>query len=90
MTDLLPTSRRGLAAWLEDRPGWMDAAVCRGLDPALFFPERGGTADAAAARVVCESCPVRAECLAHAVVHREDEGVWGGMTAGARKRHYHH
>jgi WhiB family redox-sensing transcriptional regulator len=33
---------------------------------------------------VCESCPVRAECLDHAVSAGERYGVWGGLTSDER------
>ena len=31
-------------------------------------------------------CPVRQMCLEHAIVHREREGVWGGLTERERRR----
>jgi WhiB family redox-sensing transcriptional regulator len=39
-----------------------------------------------AAKAVCLSCPVRAECAAHALVAREPYGVWGGFTEAERLR----
>jgi len=39
-----------------------------------------------AAKEVCLSCPVRAECAAHALVAREPYGVWGGFTEAERLR----
>jgi WhiB family redox-sensing transcriptional regulator len=36
------------------------------------------------AKAVCESCPVRAECLNHAVRAGERYGVWGGLTSDER------
>jgi len=35
---------------------------------------------------VCQSCPVRAECAAHALAAREPYGVWGGFTETERLR----
>jgi WhiB family redox-sensing transcriptional regulator len=34
----------------------------------------------AAATRLCQSCPVRAECLTHALTVGEEYGVWGGFT----------
>lgn len=37
------------------------------------------------AKLFCLSCPVRTECLAHALDQRIEEGVWGGMTERERR-----
>lgn len=64
------------------RPAWVLEAACRGLDPRLFYPERGG--DTTQAKAVCASCPVSAQCLEQA--YRDDEpGVWGGTSAKQRR-----
>lgn len=68
---------------LIDREPWMDAAVCAQTDPEVFFPEQGGTA--AAARRICSTCPVVADCLQYAVEHNE-QGIWGGTSAKTRQR----
>jgi WhiB family redox-sensing transcriptional regulator len=39
-----------------------------------------------AAKALCQSCPVRAECAAHALAAREPYGVWGGFTEAERIR----
>ena len=39
-----------------------------------------------AAKAVCQTCPVRAECAAHALAAREPYGVWGGFTEAERLR----
>jgi WhiB family redox-sensing transcriptional regulator len=39
-----------------------------------------------AAKQVCLSCPVRAECASHALSAREPYGVWGGFTEAERLR----
>ena len=44
--------------------GWQDAANCLGVDPDLFFPERG--ASTREAKEVCKGCVVRGECLEYA------------------------
>ena len=63
---------------------WADLAECRGIDPELFHPKRGESASAA--KAVCRTCPVRAECLEHALVNLEKIGVWGGASERERRR----
>lgn len=38
------------------------------------------------ARPICEVCPVRAQCLAHALEAKERFGMWGGLTPIERRR----
>jgi WhiB family redox-sensing transcriptional regulator len=62
---------------------------CRINDPELFFAE--SPADVELAKSLCQTCPVRTECLAGALERREPWGVWGGqlLVSGAvvaRKR----
>jgi WhiB family redox-sensing transcriptional regulator len=66
------------------RPAWMAQGACRGEDPALFFPVVG--ANAAKARAICSSCPVRPECLAYALADPESAGVWGGYAERERRK----
>ncbi len=66
---------------------WRKRAACRGIDVEIFFPESDDDVEAeAAAKAVCESCPVRQACLEHALAHREREGIWGGATERERRR----
>lgn len=67
------------------RPRWFDEAACRGIDPGLFHPARGDYAVERQARQVCAGCPVRAECLAHALTFHELYGIWGGTSARERR-----
>jgi WhiB family transcriptional regulator, redox-sensing transcriptional regulator len=70
------------------RREWRSRANCLGTDPELFFPaaEHGPVYEVqvAAAKAVCEQCPVRAECLAEALV-RLPYGIAGGLTAEERR-----
>ncbi len=63
---------------------WQDQATCLGVDPDLFFPERG--ASTREAKEVCRGCVVRAECLEYALVNSEKFGIWGGMSERERRR----
>ncbi|MFH5211734.1 WhiB family transcriptional regulator [Antrihabitans spumae] len=58
---------------------WRRSALCAQTDPEIFFPEKGGTCDAA--KRVCLGCSVRDECLDYALSAGEDFGVWGGLSA---------
>ena len=70
---------------------WQRLGLCRGRDSAQFFHpdgERGASRSRreAAAKVVCGTCPVRAQCAAHALTTREPYGIWGGFTENERLR----
>jgi len=64
--------------------GWQDSSNCLGVDPDLFFPERG--ASTKEAKAVCRSCVVKEECLEFALVNSEKFGIWGGMSERERRR----
>lgn len=67
-----------------DPAWWMEMAACRGADPDLFHPQRGE--DVEPAKAFCRECPVRADCLRHALVNCERYGVWGGTSERDRRR----
>ena len=52
--------------------------------PATFFPSDGVGVDKA--RKICVGCPVKDECLEHALEHRIEHGVWGGCSERERRR----
>lgn len=81
-----PDDLDGFAARLDlARPRWHRRAACRGVDPDLFFPERGDFPTLAAARNVCAGCPVADLCMSYARDRPERFGVWGGTTEQDRK-----
>ena len=63
---------------------WQERANCLGVDPDLFFPERG--ASTREAKSVCRGCEVRAECLEYALAQGEKFGIWGGLSERERRR----
>ena len=63
---------------------WQDEANCLGVDPDLFFPERG--ASTREAKEVCRGCVVREDCLEYALANGEKFGIWGGMSERERRR----
>jgi len=63
---------------------WRSEGACRGLPPDMFFHfdgERGSSRRRreSAAKAVCATCPVLAECRSHALAVPELYGVWGGL-----------
>ena len=62
--------------------GWKDAALCAQVDPDLWFPADGRSDVAVTARRICGGCPVRAECLDHAVSLEPLplDGIWAGLS----------
>ena len=63
---------------------WRSQALCRGLDPEIFYPASDEEADEA--KSVCSGCPVRVACLEYALAARERDGIWGGCTERERRR----
>lgn len=61
---------------------WSDRAACRAADPEELFADGVGQNKS---KVICFGCPVRTECLAHALDNRIEHGVWGGMTERERR-----
>ncbi|MEV7676934.1 WhiB family transcriptional regulator [Streptomyces sp. NPDC088752] len=61
---------------------WGEKAACRTSDPDELFAEGAAQSKAKAA---CTGCPVRTECLAYALDHRIEHGIWGGMTERERR-----
>ncbi len=63
---------------------WETQAACRGLDLAIWFPERGERTDQALA--VCASCPVIRECFdLCSSITPKPAGIWGGTSERMRK-----
>ncbi len=64
--------------------GWQTTANCVGIDPDIFFPERG--ASTREAKALCASCKARAACLEYALEKGEKFGIWGGTSERERRR----
>lgn len=74
----------------QDHQSWRKRAACRPntlseitRDNDNFFLGRGGKATKA--RELCETCPVKRNCLAFALYYGEEEGIWGGLTPDERR-----
>ncbi|MFF3454290.1 WhiB family transcriptional regulator [Streptomyces sp. NPDC002730] len=74
-------------------PG-LAAALCKGIEPELFFPERGDRPTAALAREICAQCPVVEACLTDALAsegsagHANRFGIRGGKSPEERHAIY--
>ena len=79
-----PTSRPGVHDPAVTEPDWHDQANCLGVDPDLFFPERG--ASTREAKEVCRGCEVRRDCLEFALQNGEKFGIWGGLSERERRK----
>lgn len=67
-------------------PGhWVEQAACLGVDPDLFFPERGDQLSGSKAREVCERCAVQRDCRDYALQVGEPFGIWGGLSEPERR-----
>ena len=64
------------------RWNWRAAARCRTEDADGLFVVGARQREA---RQLCRGCAVRTECLAHALDHRIEFGMWGGMTERERR-----
>jgi len=66
------------------RPNWVDYAACKGMDPNIFFPERGASTEPA--RNVCSNCTVRIQCAQYAIDNADRHGIWGGLSEKKRRK----
>lgn len=61
---------------------WTPLAACRNGDADALFVQGAAQNDA---KRICRSCPVKYECLAYALDHKIEFGVWGGLTERERR-----
>jgi WhiB family redox-sensing transcriptional regulator len=65
-------------------PDWTEDATCRDASVAAAI-DFYDPSQAEQAKHACRRCPVRRQCLAHALDVAEPYGVWGGLGPTARK-----
>ena len=71
-------------------PFSQDTCACYGMDPNVFHPKldsgwKERLESSAQAIAICKGCPVRLECLRHAMNNNERLGVWGGISQQSRR-----
>ena len=62
---------------------FQDKANCLEADPQIFFSAK--LKDRALALSLCNSCPVKSECLEFAITNESVDGIYGGTTGDERK-----
>lgn len=66
------------------RDDWATSAACAPYDPELWWIEDPRDPGRQMALDICGECPVKRDCLQHALSAPEREGIWGGMIASQR------
>jgi WhiB family redox-sensing transcriptional regulator len=88
MTAVLESSANRYGAPGED---WRHRSACRDEDRSLFFPS-GSDEDSEdeppradpTVKLICDMCPVRAECLQYALDNHIEFGIFAGLTGYER------
>lgn len=62
---------------------WQDHALCLQVGSEAFYPDSGDSPDA---KRICAACPVTDACLAYALDHDEQFGIWGGLSTKERRK----
>lgn len=65
-----------------DNAPWMRDGLCVNGNPEDWFPPPAH--ETAAAKTLCNGCPVRVKCAAYALADSTLEGVWGGTSTNQR------
>jgi WhiB family redox-sensing transcriptional regulator len=61
--------------------------ACKDVDTDLFFSELKSKVEKE--KAICNSCPVKSECLEFALKDGIEFGIFGGVTADERKALVH-
>jgi len=64
---------------------WHAQANCLGVDPEVFYPERGDMAAFRTAVAICQGCPVIEQCLEENMA--EKDGIFGGLSGNQRREY---
>ena len=70
------------------RPDWQSFAACHDLPLDLFFPSSGmeSMRNVNVIKPFCQVCPVHLQCLAYALSHPDERGIWAGTTENDRRK----
>lgn len=63
--------------------GWLLKAPCADRDDLDWHSTQN--LEVLRCKLVCDSCPVRVQCLALAMTERDPWGTWGGLTVEERE-----
>lgn len=69
---------------MRDYFDWRNESACDETNWEKFFPTEIAKSSTEA-RAICKTCPVKDECLMHAIIYGEG-GIWGGETEEFRER----
>lgn len=61
---------------------WRERSSCLGENPEIFFAGGGVSRKA---KKICQSCPVREQCLELSLRNDERFGIWGGLSRAERR-----
>jgi hypothetical protein len=89
MTTMTPPTGRDTTLAAPLNKNWRAQALCREVDPELFFPVGDGAAakmQTQKAKAICARCPARGDCLEWALDTGQQSGVWGGLSEAERRR----
>lgn len=64
---------------------WWELAACKGMPVNTFYPGKGDEPGRRQAIAICDTCPVKRECLSDALEHHDLNGIWGGTGKGVRE-----
>ena len=64
---------------------WHAQANCLGVDPEVFYPERGDMAAFRTAVAISQGCPVIEQCLEENMA--EKDGIFGGLSGNQRREY---
>lgn len=67
-----------------DLDEWRIHGNCVGVDPEVFYPERGKPTKQA--KEICSKCIVQKHCALEALENNEKHGIWGGLSERERRR----
>lgn len=61
----------------------LEMALCRQVDPEMWFPEKGRSGNVNAAKAVCRACPLYQPCF-EAALYLDVDGIWAGTSPKER------
>lgn len=73
-------------------PDWQQESKCKGVGSDYFFGREDlnqknymNIGQVRRAAKLCDTCPVFRDCISHALLNKEEYGIWAGSTGKVRK-----